>query len=93
MTRMAENASAPAQAAIMPDELGKTVADARRLARKAQSIFIHYLCGPADWQTDCIILTRGAFLRSTKYADASKRMPCRLYQASPDRADLYLAVG
>jgi hypothetical protein len=90
---MAENAGAPARTATTPDEIGETVADARRLARKATKVFIDYHCGPDNWQTDCIMLTRGAFLRSTKSADASKRMPCRLYQARPDRADLWLAVG
>jgi hypothetical protein len=89
----ADRTTTPPACITAPDERGATLADARRLARKAKRIFIHYPCGPDNWQTRCIILTRRAFLQSTKFADVGQRMPCRLYQSHPDSDELWLAIG
>ena len=75
------------------DERGETVADARRLARKAKRILLRYPCGPDDWQTNIIILTRSAFLTATKFKDAAGRMPCELYKPDPEIDDLWLRIG
>jgi hypothetical protein len=94
MIEMAADRTTPPPASVaLPEECGATVADARRLARKAESIFIHYPCGPDDWQTGVIMLTRGAFLRSIKYANQAQRMPCKLYQQRPDSLELWLQIG
>ena len=74
------------------EECGATVAEARRLARKASTIFLHYPCGPDEWQTGCILLTRSAFLNSIKFKDPTSRMPCNLYQ-SPSSGELWLQIG
>jgi hypothetical protein len=73
-------------------ELGATVADARRLARKASTIFVHFPCGPDDWQTECIILGRAGFLRAVRYKDDSGRMPCKLYRSTPSD-EMWLQIG
>lgn len=73
-------------------ELGTTVEDARRLARKAARVFIHFNVGPEIWKTDCISLTRRAFVEAIKCRVASDAMPCKLYQ--PDSHDeLWLQIG
>lgn len=61
MTATTDRPTSPMHA---PDEIGTTVADTRRLARKATRIFIHFYVGPDKWSNDCIGMTRAAFLRS-----------------------------
>jgi len=74
----------PHAAAGMHGATGRTWRNRRRLrgawARKAKQIFIDYLCGPDDWQTGCIILTRGVFpavnkICRCKSADALQTLP------------------
>jgi hypothetical protein len=73
-------------------ELGETVADARRLARKAAKVFIHYQCGPDDWQTSCVKFGPNSFLRALRYYDDDGKMPCRLYKPG-DIGELWLQIG
>jgi hypothetical protein len=81
------------QEAVAADEHGATVADARRLARKAKLIIINYPSGPGSWQTGCLILRRAAFLTATKHTDQTVRMPCTLYQSDSEVEDLWLSIG
>ena len=73
-------------------EICQTVADARRLARKAKRVFIHFLVGPEEWKTNCIMLERAAFLRATRYQDVDTRMPCKLYGTEASD-ELWLQIG
>jgi hypothetical protein len=59
-------------------EIGKTVADARRLAKSAKRVFIFYRAGPREWETHCIGLNRAVFLRSILHKEDDQAMPCRM---------------
>lgn len=68
-----------------PDETGATVADAKRLAERADHVFVHYHVGPEDWRTAPLMLETPAFLHALRYVDGAERMPCRLYEAHGQR--------
>jgi hypothetical protein len=80
--------------AIKPgtEETGATVADARRLARKAKTIALFYWTGPADSQRECLFLKSSAFLRVIAHKQASQAMPCRLHKSDYD-GHVTLLVG
>lgn len=80
------------QVSPIPDELGTTVADARRLAGKARTVFIHFRCSyDNDWKTSCIMLSRRSFLRQLSWRRADEPVRCRLYQQPS--GELWLQVG
>jgi hypothetical protein len=74
------------------DELGATVADARRLAGKAHTVFVHFRCSwDSDWKTSCVMLSRHSFLRQLSWRRADEPVRCRLYQEPSGQ--LWLQVG
>jgi hypothetical protein len=78
--------------AAAPDELCETIADVRRLARKATRVFIHIRSTPEGWQTSCLMLTPSAFLRSIAHAGDGEPMHGKLY--TPDKSnERWLAIG
>jgi hypothetical protein len=79
--------------AAAPDELGETIADVRRLARKATRIFIHIRITPEGWQTSCLMLTPSAFLRSVAHAPDGEPMPGKLYTPPSESNERWLAIG
>jgi hypothetical protein len=88
-----EEMSARSAPTTAPEQIGATVSDARRLTAKATTVFVRYLCGPGDWQTGYVQLTRSTFLKSISAKNPNEPMPCRLYQPWPDDRQLWLSVG
>jgi hypothetical protein len=70
---------AASAAAVTDEQHGETVADARRLARKAAVIFVHVRIRPDGWQTACLRLTPSAFLRSIAHEGDGDPMVSKLY--------------
>lgn len=73
-------------------ELGKTTADARRLARKAANVFIHFRLTANGYKTSCIMMPRATFLRTIKNHGDSEPMPSKLYKYENDR-EFSLMIG
>jgi hypothetical protein len=71
-------------------ESGLTVADARRLARKAGRVSIFYWVGPFD-RRDCVGFSRAMFLKIIAHKPDDDPMPCRLHHY-PDRVALLVGV-
>ena len=71
------------------DETGTTIADARRFAKCAEKIFVHYNNGANS--TGCFMISRSAFLKVIKIHGATELMKTRLYEAVSRQ--LWLQVG
>jgi purine-cytosine permease-like protein len=73
-------------------DFGTTIADARRFAKRADHIFIHYATAGAGVGTRCFMLSRGVFLKAIKTNADTDPMMVRLYQTKFSR-ELFLQVG
>jgi hypothetical protein len=71
------------------DETGTTIADARRFAKCAERIFVHYDNGAKS--SGCFMISRSAFLKAIKNHEATELMKTRLYETASRQ--LWLQVG
>jgi hypothetical protein len=74
------------------NEVGITVADARRLARKASSVCVHFHLDDSR-RTNCVVLKRGEFIKSIKHQPDDSLMPCKLYAPDDNPDEMWLQIG
>jgi len=74
------------------EQLGATTADARRLARKAGNVFIHFRLTSDGCKTSCIMMKPATFLRTIKYHGDDEPMPSKLYKYNDD-SEFSLTIG